>query len=181
MLKELQPFILFLYWETVPKNQRRRDSEQACLCVCLGFIACPERAPKHCPTTGASMSRCSSQRPSFAQKGNQVNSSPPLFFCRAAHLSPCTQPIALAREWQGLSHGCSCLLSTLLQPLIAWCIRPTAPLSPPQPKQCSAGGTWAEGQRERRKVEGHTPFSLLQSGARAVTPYPGRIFTSCSK
>lgn len=37
MLKELQPFMLFLYWETVSKNQKRRGSDQACLSVCLGF------------------------------------------------------------------------------------------------------------------------------------------------
>lgn len=63
---------------TVSKNQKRRHSEQACLDVCLGFIACPEIATKHCPTAGAPVSSCSSQSPSLAQKGNQVNPSPPL-------------------------------------------------------------------------------------------------------
>lgn len=104
---------------TVSKNQKRRDSEQVCLGVCLRFVACPETATKHCPTARAPMSNCSSQGPSLAQERNQANPSPPLFPWGAAHLSPCTQPTALAREWQGLSHGCSCLLSTLPHPLVA--------------------------------------------------------------
>lgn len=181
MPKELQHYMFFPHWETVSKNQKRRVREQVCLNTCLGFIDCPERTPKHHPTTGTPMSICSSQGPRFSEKGIQVHPSHPLFPCKTAYVSPCTQPAVLAREWWGSSPGCSCLLSLVLHPPVACGIRPRAPLSPLQPEQCSAGGAWAEGLWERRKVEGHTPFSLLQSRVRAVTLYPSRIFTSCCK
>lgn len=41
-----------------------------CLNTCLGFIPCPEIIPKHCPSTGAPMSICSSQSPHFSEESS---------------------------------------------------------------------------------------------------------------
>lgn len=62
MLKELQPDIFF----PQSKDQKRIVREQMSLNMCLGFISCPERTPKHCPSTGAPMFICSSQCPHFS-------------------------------------------------------------------------------------------------------------------
>lgn len=53
-------------------------------------------------------------------------------------------------------------LSALLHPLIARRTRPTAPLSPLQPRRRSAGGTWAV-----RKEEGWRSRSLFSSAERS--------------
>lgn len=79
MPKELQPYMFFPHWETVSKNQKRRVREQVCLNTCLGFIDCPERTPKHHPTTGTPMSICSSQGPRFSEKGDSGTSISPSF------------------------------------------------------------------------------------------------------
>lgn len=91
---------------TVSKTQKRRDSEQECLCV-PGFYSLPWETNK--AQSHRRGPNCSSE-PQFCSKGIQVNPSPPLFPCRAAHSSPCAQPTALAREQQGWSRGCFCLL-----------------------------------------------------------------------
>lgn len=78
MLKELQPYMFFPHWETVSKNQKRGVREQVCLDTCLGFISCPERIPKHCPSTGAPMSICSSESP-FLWEEDSSTSIPPSF------------------------------------------------------------------------------------------------------
>lgn len=82
MLKELQPFLLFLYREPVSKNRKRRDREQVRLSACLHFIACPERAPGHCRAAGARVPKGGSQ------EGIQLNPSPPLFPCQSCSLVP---------------------------------------------------------------------------------------------
>lgn len=174
MLKELQPFLLFLYRETVSKNRKRRDREQ----VCLSVHSLPERAPGPCRTAGAHVPQGGSPSPGFPQEGIQLNPPPPLFPCQSCSLVPLPTPTALPREPQGLRRGCSCLLSALLPPLFARRSRPPAPLS-----RCSPAGARPVGRGRwgRGKAEGHAPFSLLRSGVRPATPYPGRIFTSCCK
>lgn len=91
MLKELQPYMYFLHWETVSKNQKRRVREQMCLNMCLGFISCPERTPKRCPSTGPPMSICRSESPHFFW---EVNSSTSISL--SFSLQSCLCPLVLS-------------------------------------------------------------------------------------
>lgn len=120
------------------------------------------------------MSNCSSQSPSLAQEGNRVNPPPPVFPWGAAHLSPCAQPTALARERQGLSHGCSGRLSTLLHPLVA-CGRDHKAKSPALSSAAQASEQVGRGQRGSEKggrLKVTVPFLFCRTGWGLWHPIP---------
>lgn len=146
---------------------RREGSESMCVWTCAWVLYPALR--EHQSTVPAQEHPypfCSSESPRFSEKGIQVHPSHPLFPCRAAYVSPCTQPTLLAREWWDSSHGCSCLLSLVLHPpvIVALGQEPHFPLCSPSKAQQVGHGQGGCEKGGRLKVTLPFPFCRAEWG-----------------
>lgn len=139
MLKELQPFLLFLYWETVSKNRKRRDREQ----VCLSVHSLPRESTRALSHRGSTRAPRWLSEPRFSSGGDSTKPTSPSFSLPELLARPLAHTYCSAQGAPRLAPWL--LVPPLRPPSPSHCssLEATGPALPLQPGRRSAGGTWA--------------------------------------